>query len=297
VGGGKVAPSLHYFKITLALPQSRLRTTQDLLDARLLPFEVELSPPPGEPVSPALSRLHLYAESESQRDEWLSFLKRHGLDRVTTVRPFAYSPDEWVESWKEFYHWVEVSPNLAVGPDFRPCPFPVRHAIAIDPGQAFGTGGHQSTRLALGLMDPLFPGPGRVLDVGCGTGVLAMAARKLGAGLVLGLDIDQEACRETLDNAEANDCRVAVIRGGVEAVATRFDLVVANMLSVRLLAAAAALKARVAPGGRLILSGLTADERDGFETRFFHREDDFEVEERLELDGWWAAACRRKPAP
>ncbi len=181
------------------------------------------------------------------------------------------SDTDWSERWKLGLGATVVSARLVVRPSF------VAHALAagqveivIDPGQAFGTGTHASTRLALEWIDALAPtlaDAARVLDVGTGSGVLALAAAALAPVNVVGFDLDPVAVSEARTNVERAGCadRVKLFAGGLEALAAPpFDLVVANLLSSEALPLLAGLAACTRPGGHAIFSGLLAAEIAGF---------------------------------
>jgi len=292
LGGGEIASEI--YRITLALPLSLGERVQTLLDTYRIPFEVHL-----ETVRAAdnchvrIRQLILYAAGEKQRGEWTALMDRHDIGRYATVEPFSYDPAEWVDRWKEYYDWSKVSDRLSVGPDFKPCPFDTRLKVAIDPGQAFGTGSHESTLIALELLDRFLAADEDVLDVGCGTGVLALAACKLGAALTVAFDIEQESCLETVKNSLRNKVSPLVFRGGIEAVSAGFDVVVANMLAHRLLPLANSICGAVVDSGVLVLSGLVKKERDTFEPRFFGKAAKFERLAVVEKNDWWGGAWRR----
>jgi ribosomal protein L11 methyltransferase len=178
---------------------------------------------------------------------------------------------DWPETWKEGLVAVAVSPRLVVRPTFAAAVLADGQVeVVIEPRQAFGTGAHGSTALALAALDArLAAAPGaRVLDVGAGSGVLAIAALRLGAAAALACDLDPIAARETRENATRNGVDVASFAGSVDALgprAGRFDVVVANLISSELRPILAALAARVAPGGALVLSGLLAAEEGAIE--------------------------------
>lgn len=293
MGGGKVAGDPPYFKVILSLPLSRVSTAQSLLDAYRIPFQ-ELLDPGSPDASPGRHVCVLYPQGAGQRDEWLGLLARAGLDGFAAVTPFDYDPALWVQRWKEYYEWVQVSPRLAIGPAFRECPFQCEHALRIDPGQAFGTGCHQSTQLAAMLMVQHLRRSESLLDVGCGTGVLAIAGALLGASPVTGVDVEQESCLETRKNAALNRVEVGVVRGSVDSLSSEWPVVVANMLYFRLETIARPLRRSVRPGGVLVLSGLVEKDRIPLATRFF--EGDFEPIGELCLDDWWGGAWRRRLA-
>jgi ribosomal protein L11 methyltransferase len=171
---------------------------------------------------------------------------------------------------------LEVGRRLVVRPSFVEAPVGAmgRLELVIDPGQAFGTGHHASTRLALECMADersAWDASQRVLDVGTGTGVLAMAAVRLGAGRATGLDLDPlsppDALRWSRVNGLADRCDWLL--GPVGAVAgARFDWVLANLLRREMMPIAEELARAVTPGGHLVLSGLLADERDRVVARF-----------------------------
>jgi len=151
--------------------------------------------------------------------------------------------------------------RLWVGPSWSPPPPSARAAVRIDPGLAFGTGSHPSTRLVLRFLEANVRGGERVLDYGCGSGILAIAAAALGAGRVDAVDIDPQAVRTCRANAAAN--AVAVRAGLPEEIgAGRYDIVMANILSRPLILLAPALAARTGAGGRLVLSGILESQAD-----------------------------------
>jgi ribosomal protein L11 methyltransferase len=178
----------------------------------------------------------------------------------------------WSEAWQEGLEPVVISERLLVRPSFRAAPagFAGRELV-IDPGQAFGTGGHASTRLALEAIDAL-PAESlrgaRVLDVGCGSGVLALAALALGAERALGCDLDPLATAAAQEAAADNGFsgRLALFTGSLDALGPRaersFALIVANLLRRELEPLLPALARLLGPGARLVLSGLLASERE-----------------------------------
>ena len=211
------------------------------------------------------------------------------------------STRDWSEAWKEGLEPVVVSPRLVVRPSFCEPVVGSTAEVVIDPGQAFGTGGHASTRLALEWVDALAPTlPGaRVLDAGCGSGVLALAALRLGAECALGFDLDPLAAAAARENARVNGLggKLTLFTGPLDALeAPPFDLVLANMLSREFLPLAGALAERTRRGGAIVFSGLLASEREPV-TRALAAAGLDTVDERSERDAnddeWLALLTRR----
>ncbi|MEZ4218602.1 MAG: 50S ribosomal protein L11 methyltransferase [Myxococcota bacterium] len=210
--------------------------------------------------------------------------------------PVEIEDVEWSEAWKEGLAPIVVSERLVVRPSFRSAPLaPGQVDVAIDPGQAFGTGAHASTFLALACMDErLARAPAsRVLDVGTGSGVLALCALRLGAARAVGFDLDPLAAPAARAAARANglDARLDVFTGGVDALGARargFDLVVANLLRGELLPIAQEVAACVAPGGALVLAGLLDRDAPPVAARFARTTPPLAIasrRERIDADG------------
>jgi ribosomal protein L11 methyltransferase len=198
--------------------------------------------------------------------------------------------DDWHERWRAFHRPVDVGSRLHVRAPWHPARAD-RLEVVVDPGQAFGTGAHPTTRMCLELLLELEP-EGPLVDLGCGSGVLAIAAARLGFAPVLGLDHERESVRATLDNAAAN---------GVEVQARRHDLlrdgpapsaptVTANLLRP-LLARIAADGFAGEPPRALVASGLLAAEADQAAAAFARRG---LVEVARRADGEWAALLLRR---
>ncbi len=184
--------------------------------------------------------------------------------------------DDWADRWRAFHRPIEIAGRLYVRPPWEPAVDGLLDLV-IDPGQAFGTGAHHTTRLCLELLaeeslpgDGAAAGAGAVMDLGCGSGVLAIAAARLGWGPVAGVDHELESVRATAENARANGVEVAVarfdlIRGGPAPTA---PLVLANLLRPLLLCVARAGFAGGTVPDTLIASGLLSHEADEIAAAF-----------------------------
>ena len=165
---------------------------------------------------------------------------------------------DWVRITQAQFQPVRVSDRLWIVPTWHEPPAgDTAINIRLDPGVAFGTGSHPTTHLCLQWLDANVQKDQTVLDYGCGTGILAIAAKKLGAANVLGTDIDPQAVDAAIDNAQANDAPAHFVLPEDMPEGT-FDIVVANILSNPLKLLAPALLARVKPHGDLVLSGVLA---------------------------------------
>jgi len=157
--------------------------------------------------------------------------------------------DDWVRRTQSQFQPLLVGKRLWVGPTWHEPPAGMAAVVLLDPGLAFGTGSHASTRLVLAFLEAELRGGQSVLDYGCGSGILAIAAAKLGAAQVDGVDVDPEALRTAAANAQANEVHLRLALPG-EPLRAEYDIVVANILAQRLRMICRVTAARSAPGGR-----------------------------------------------
>jgi len=179
---------------------------------------------------------------------------------------------DWAEAWKQHYHPVRIGRRVLIRPLWVDVPLqPGDVEIALDPGMAFGTGTHPTTQLCLEALDDLMQPGLQVLDLGTGSGILAVGAAKLGAVHVLALDNDPVAVEVALENIAQNGVadRITVQEGSLETVVTsarRFDLIVVNILARIIIAMCDQhLGDTVRPGGRAIFSGIIEEQGDDVE--------------------------------
>jgi ribosomal protein L11 methyltransferase len=172
------------------------------------------------------------------------------------IHEFRIVPEtDWVRATQAQFEPIEITPKLWIVPTWCELPNPQAINLRIDPGLAFGTGTHPTTRLCLEWLCSLELNSKSVLDYGCGSGILAMAASALGAHEVFGVDIDPQAIEAAEHNAKANGLAVHYSASS-EAVRGEYDVVVANILSGPLTVLAPAICAHVTPGGMLALAGI-----------------------------------------
>ncbi len=180
---------------------------------------------------------------------------------------------DWAEGWKQHFSASRFGRRLIVKPTWEELPVAADDVVvSLDPGMAFGTGSHETTRLCLQALAELYDAAprARLLDVGTGSGILAIAAVRLGATTVVANDIDPEACVVARENAGLNGVadQIDITDAPLEALTGTYDVVIANILAEENVRLAPHLLAHLAPGGSLLLSGILREKeglvRDGF---------------------------------
>lgn len=184
-----------------------------------------------------------------------------GLNEVPAFTLDQVEEQNWVQLTQSQFDPIRVSGRLWIVPSWHESPDPAAVNLILDPGMAFGTGSHPTTRLCLEWLERNVTDGCSVLDYGCGSGILAIAAARLGAGRVAGVDIDPLAVDAARDNAERNGV-TALFADSAQPVAGEYDLVVANILSNPLRVLAPAICAHVRSGGRLALSGILREQAE-----------------------------------
>jgi ribosomal protein L11 methyltransferase len=260
---------LRELTLTVAEPEAE-RLADALLDAGALSVSIEDAEADSERESPLYGEPGLAPERHAWQRNRVRVLLDAALDPAALLREAAAAcalacppieslsaveDADWVRLTQSQFPPVRISERLWIVPSWHAPPDPPAIAIRLDPGAAFGTGTHPTTRLCLRWLDAELRPGASVLDFGCGSGILAIAAAKLGAGTVVGTDVDGQALATARANS-ANNAVAADYTAPDRLPAGRFDLVLANILSNPLKILAPALLARVAPGGSLVLSGI-----------------------------------------
>ena len=210
--------------------------------------------------------VHMYLAPDENPAEVLP-LFRERLDAAGvpyTLDTAGVQQEDWQNAWKKYYHAMDIGSRLAIVPGWESYDTD-RIRITMDPGLAFGTGTHETTALCLELLDSLVQGGERVLDVGTGSGILAIAALKLGAREAYGVDIDPMCVRTAGENAERNgvDGRFRVLVGDLSDKAEGvYDIITANIVAAAILSLAPAVPALMAPGAKFICSGIIDERKD-----------------------------------
>lgn len=171
---------------------------------------------------------------------------------------FNYFADEdWAEKWKEYWDVQKIGKEVVICPswlEYEPSEGEIK--ISLDPGSAFGTGTHPTTRLCVRELEKYVKPDFTVADIGCGSGILSIAAKKLGASEVFGVDTDSDSVRVSIENAEINSAECIFEKGSADSVQKSYDVVVANILAHIIIDIMGELKRIAKPSGILIFSGI-----------------------------------------
>jgi ribosomal protein L11 methyltransferase len=254
---------------------------------------------------PAPGTFAAHPKAPGERQESGSKPLQNGLARIRasfpglnpkSLRVADFAVGDYGASWRENFPPLKIGKKFLISPSWHKLPTSGRHTIVIDPGQAFGTGHHSTTRGCLLALEEEFARTDvcRGLDVGTGSGVLAIAMRKLGATRVVAIDNDPLSLAATKDAVQVNNCAPLRIGANLSAARGEFDIVIANLYSRLLVRMAASLANRVRPGGSLIVSGLL--EKQEAEVKRALQAEGLRVRERRSLATWVTLTLRR-PKP
>lgn len=264
------------FELRLLCPEERVESVSDALEAldalsvsvedadAQTPAEQALfgepgMPPPKEGWQRSIV-IALFAQEAQARDaaQLLAPQDFFVECKVLAIQPV---PDQdWVRLTQSQFEPVEITPTFWIVPTWHEPPAQARQVIRLDPGLAFGTGTHPTTRMCLRWIARQAPRGRRVLDYGCGSGILAIGAAKFGAASVDAVDIDEAAVHSTEANAQANGVQLAA--GLPDRASGRYEVVLANILATPLKVLAPLLCGHVAAGGSLVLAGILARQAD-----------------------------------
>lgn len=267
-----------WLKTNLSCPETALEAATDLLGV-LSGSAVEQTP-----VRDGLSIVSGFFRLGEERQEDVLRRIEPELAELFAVYGLPAPPlhcsvladEDWATSWQQFFSPFASAPGLIIKPSWE-CyaARPGEQVIEMDPGMAFGTGQHASTKLALGLIQVCFQdsAPERVLDIGTGTGILAMAAALFGAKKTVAIDNDPESVRSATENIAKNglEQKVIVSAADLAEISGSFDLICANILHDVLIEMAPAIARRLADKGRAVLAGILKGEQEENIVRLYSR--------------------------
>jgi ribosomal protein L11 methyltransferase len=288
---------LRWLEITVRLPESSPPLLSELLSEVLMDLG-------GRAVQEVEGGLRTYFPSPTHPDAFMEAARRRiqeipGADTAGVVWRWQRQED-----WEVFWRWGlgprRITPRLVIAPSWEAVePQPGEVLVTLDPGMAFGTAEHPTTRGCLRLLDPRISPGARIVDVGAGSGILSIVAARLGAGEVLALEMDDLACEIALENVAANGVgdRVRVLRnevgGEAPLIGSPFHGVVANLQSHLHLVLLDSFRASLTGEGWLILGGILREERGRIVARACGA--GFTLEEEDEEEEWWSGVF--KPVP
>ncbi|MBQ7937671.1 MAG: 50S ribosomal protein L11 methyltransferase [Oscillospiraceae bacterium] len=242
------------------------------------------------------SLIHVYIKQEKAALECVEFinarLEAEGIEHEITV--VGVNEEDWANNWKQYYHTQRIGKRIVVTPsweEYTPSGNDVQ--MRLDPGMAFGTGTHDTTRLCLELLEECVTPETRILDVGTGSGILSVGGVLLGAPSALGVDIDPVAVKVANENAEINEVsdRTEFVCGDLtDKVHGQFEIVTANIVADIIIRLLSTVKNYLLKGGVLIVSGIIDTRADEVENAC--HEAGFITEKRLEHGGWVAIKLR-----
>ena len=258
------------FELILKVPEAAVEAVCDALDAldaqsvtvedadAMTPAEQALFGEPDMPPPKAgwnQSRVvALFAQEVGAREAAVLLQAQDFFEGCVVLGVQPVPEQDWVRLTQSQFAPVEITPTFWIVPSWHEPPAVAREVIRLDPGLAFGTGTHPTTRMCLRWTARRDWAGQRVLDYGCGSGILAMGAARFGATDIVAVDIDPAAVESTRLNAQAN--RVTLMAGLPDLAQGEFELVLANILATPLKVLAPLLCAHVAPGGHLVLAGI-----------------------------------------
>ena len=239
--------------------------------------------------------IHMYLEPGASPVEMLALIaaRMEAAGIPYTSETEGVEQEDWQNGWRKYYHPMDVGQRLAIVPSWQDYDTD-RVKLILDPGLAFGTGGHETTNLCLEVLDERVKGGERVLDIGTGSGILAIAALKLGAAVAEGVDIDPVAVRTAGENAALNGVadKLTVLVGDLSDKASgKYDIITANIVANAILSLAPAVPGLMAEGATFIASGIIDSRKD--EVIAGLEKAGLAVVEVKEKRGWECIVCKK----
>lgn len=242
--------------------------------------------------------IHIYVNPNENPYEAIAFLKERldsqKIDHQISV--FDCKTEDWQNNWKQYYHPMEIGKRLLIRPlwenNFDPGK---RKVLNMEPGLAFGTGSHPTTKLCLEVLEDYIKADARVLDIGCGSGILSIAALLLGSKSALGVDIDSLAVKTAVQNAKENGFAppaFEAVQGNLaDRVSGKFDVIVANIVADTIIDFNTLVGDFLEKNGIYITGGILENREE--DVLFSFKQNGFEVIEKRESNGWLVFALKK----
>ena len=240
--------------------------------------------------------IHIYLEPGASPVEMLALIaaRMEAAGIAYAVETEGVEQEDWQNGWRKYYHPMDIGSRLAIVPSWQEYDTD-RVKLILDPGLAFGTGGHETTSLCMEALDERVQGGERVLDIGTGSGILAIAALKLGAAVAEGVDIDPVAVRTAGENAALNGVadKLTVLVGDLSDKASgKYDIITANIVANAIISLAPSVPGLMAEGAAFIASGIIDSRKD--EVIAALEKAGLSVQEVKEKRGWECIVCKRR---
>lgn len=241
--------------------------------------------------------IHIYINPEENPAEAIAFLsERYNAEGIEhKIDTKGCEEEDWLNNWRNYFHPTPIGEKLLIRPTWREnYDAGDRIVLNIDPGLAFGTGSHETTRLCLETLERYIHGGEKMLDVGCGSGILAIAGLLLGAKEALGVDIDEMAVKTAKENAKMNgvDDRFEVVCGNLtDKVSGKYDVIAANIVADAIIMLSSGVKNFMDENTVYIMSGIIDTRRDDVVNAI---KDDFEIIEEITDNGWVCLVAKAK---
>ncbi len=218
------------------------------------------------------------------------------LPQDAKVEVISVNEDDWANNWKKYYHPIRVGKNLVIKPSWIDYEKQENDIIVeLDPGMAFGTGTHETTRMCMMHLEKYINENSRVLDVGCGSGILSITSLLIGAKEVTGVDIDPVAVKVAIENGEMNNFRTPqynIKRGNlVDEAQGKYDVIVANIIADVIIGVCGDVKQFIADDGVFISSGIICDRKEDVKKAFAKQ--GYKIVEELEEGEWVSFVCKK----
>ena len=243
------------------------------------------------------SIIHIYISECDNAAEALEFLKeRLNAEKIPfETSSLGVDDADWNENWKKYFHTIEIGEKLAVVPSWEEYKNPDnRTVLSIDPGAAFGTGTHATTSLCLGVLDKKVANGQKVLDIGCGSGILAIASVLLGADFAVGVDIDAQSVKTAKENAEINNLtnKTEFFVGDLaDKVSGKYNIVCANIVADVIIRLLPDVGQFMEEDGILIISGIIDIRKDDVLNAI--KQNGFTITEEAYRENWCAFTLKK----
>lgn len=233
--------------------------------------------------------IHIYVTNENP-EEAIAFLeetyKARGIEY--TLQTSAIRQEDWANNWKKYFHQLNIGKKMLICPSWEKAENPENRAVLyLEPGMAFGTGTHSTTCLCMEVLENYVYPDSEVLDVGCGSGILALSALLLGAKKAVGIDIDEKAVKTAKENAKRNslEMKAEFVEGDLtEKISGKYNLIVANIVADIIVLLCEDIRRLMSDNARLIVSGIIK-EREEIVCKAFML-NSLKIIERNEKNGW-----------